>query len=517
MKLERSKNAVRNAYFGVINKLITTILPFAVRTVFIQKLGAEYLGLNSLFGSILTVLNLTELGFSSAIVFCMYKPIADDDDDTICALLLFYKKIYISIGFIITAIGLMVIPFLPVLVKGSYPSDINIGIVYLAYLFNTVISYFLFAYLGSLITAFQREDVNSKINTVISLVMYASQIIILYTFHNYYAYIAIMPVFAIINNLRTAIIAKRMFPQYKPCGKISNDLRKDIKEKVSGLFVQKICAVSRNAFDSIFVSMFLGLTETAMYNNYYFLMNSVTALMVVLTNSITAGAGNSVAMESPEKNYSDMENLDFWYMWLSGWCTCCLLCLFQPFMKLWVGERLMLPITSVVLFSSYFYALKLGDIRYIYTNAAGLWWVNRYRAILEAILNLLLNYFLGKYFGINGIIFATLITILLINFIYGGQIIFTHYFTNISFLQYFKYHFQFGVVTAVVCGITYGATSFLPYSTGFFIVRVVICIALPNAIYFLLYRKMRIYQKAQPWLLNKLSGRSSKILGLLLR
>lgn len=242
----------------MISKIVTILGPFAIRTIFIRVLGAEYLGLNSLFSSILTVLNLTELGFSSAIVFSLYKPIAEDDSETIEAILLYYRKVYACIGAIILAIGLLLIPFLPNLISGSYPEDINLVLVYVVYLLNTVISYFLFAYLQALISAFQREDLISRVNIVISIVMYIAQAIVLLTVKNYYAYLFIMPAFTVINNLRTAFIAKRYFPQYKPKGKLAPEIKKDIKVKVSGLMITKVCNVSRNAFDSIFISMFFG-------------------------------------------------------------------------------------------------------------------------------------------------------------------------------------------------------------------------------------------------------------------
>jgi O-antigen/teichoic acid export membrane protein len=130
-----------------ISKIVSLICPFIVRTVFIKTLGAEFLGVNSLFTPILSVLSLTELGFGSAIVFNMYKAISDDDDSTINALLYFYRKVYRYVGCIILAIGLILIPFLPNLVNGSYPNTINATIVYLIFLGNTVISYFMYAYL----------------------------------------------------------------------------------------------------------------------------------------------------------------------------------------------------------------------------------------------------------------------------------------------------------------------------------------------------------------------------------
>lgn len=491
----------------MISKIVTILGPFAIRTIFIRVLGAEYLGLNSLFSSILTVLNLTELGFSSAIVFSLYKPIAEDDSETIEAILLYYRKVYACIGAIILAIGLLLIPFLPNLISGSYPEDINLVLVYVVYLLNTVISYFLFAYLQALISAFQREDLISRVNIVISIVMYIAQAIVLLTVKNYYAYLFIMPAFTVINNLRTAFIAKRYFPQYKPKGKLAPEIKKDIKVKVSGLMITKVCNVSRNAFDSIFISMFLGLTDTAIYNNYYYIMNAITALLTIVVTSITAGVGNSVSIDPVEKNYSDMNKMNFIYMWISGWCTVCLFCLYQPFMKMWAGEDLMFPMLAVILICAYFYALKIGDIRSVYVQATGIWWENRYRAIAEATANIVLNYFLGKYFGVYGIISATLISLLVINFGYGSQLIYKYYFKEQKISEYYLSNLFYAIVTLIACVITYFICNLIGDGIGFFILKMLICVAVPNILFWLIYRHTSIYKIAVPWFLGKLPQR----------
>lgn len=504
MKLERTKNSMRNAFYGMTYKLISIVMPFIVRTVFIRTLGVEFLGLNSLFTSVLTVLNLTELGFSSAVVFCMYKPIAEDNTEEVNALLAFYKKVYLYIGLIISAIGLILIPFLPHLVKGSYPDNIDVVVVYLIYLINTVISYFLFAYLGSLITAFQREDIISKINIIITTLMYLSQIMMLVTVKNYYAYILIMPLFTVINNIRTAIIAKKMFPQYKPVGRISDESKREIKEKVSGLVIFKICYVSRNAFDSIFISMFLGLADTAIYNNYYYIMNAVVGITSVLTSSVLAGAGNSVASDSVEKNYSDMNKMNFIYMWIAGWFTACMLCIYQHFMQIWVGIDLMYPFAVVVLLCVYFYILKMGDVRYIYEQAKGLWWEYRYRSIAETVGNVFLNYLLGRFFGVYGIIIATILTLFFINYFYGAKVIFKAYFVKQNIHQYFLQNGLYALTAICACVITYLMTIYIPYTWWGFGVRLLLCLIVPNVVLFVLLFKTKMFRESYSWMKTKI-------------
>lgn len=487
-------------------------MPFAVRTVFIRVMGVEYLGLSSLFSSMLMVLNLAELGFSSAIVFHMYKPIAEDDPVTINALLHYYKIVYRVIGGIILGVGCLLIPVLPHLIKGSVPADISLTAIYLIYLFNTAASYFLFAYYSALISAFQRQDLISKTNIIVSFAMYTAQILCLLMARNYYAYIAIMPLFTVLNNLRVRAVARRAFPDCRPEGTISKELKADIRKKVSGLMISKVSGVSRNAFDSIFISMFLGLADTAMYNNYYYIMNSVIGIMAVLTSSITAGVGNSVALDSVETNYRNMKKMNFLYMWLSGWFTICLLCLYQPFMKLWVGETLVFPLITVILICVYFYLLKIGDIRTIYVDTKGAWWETRYRAVLEAIANIVLNYTLGKYFGVNGIIIATLFSLFFINFLYGTQIIFRYYFGMDKIRDFYVSNIRYAATTAIAAVITFGVCKWIPLDNlvGLFL-KAGVCTIIPNAVFWMLYRNSKDYQLSFPWIIEKIPQQFKRI------
>lgn len=504
MKLEKSKNAKRNIVFGLINKIITMILPFIIRSVIIYNMSADYLGLNSLFSSILQVLNLTELGFSNAVVFSMYKPIAENDHKSIKALLCFYRKIYRIIGLIVLVVGMILIPFLDVLIKGSYSSDINIYILYLVYLGNTVLSYFLFAYKSSLLNAHQRTDIISNINTVSSGGMYIVQIIVLFLTKNYYVYVMMMPLFTVANNLIVYFVTKKMYPHYYGDGEVSKEQLSGIKKQVAGLMVTKLCNVSRNSFDSIFVSAFLGLTITAVYGNYYYIMNAVIAILTVVSNAMLAGVGNSIVTEEREKNYRDFRKINFVYMWISGWCTVCLLCLYQPFMKLWVkNDELMFPLSTVILFCIYFYSLEMGVVRSVYSDAAGLWWENRYRAIIEAITNLILNLLLVYFFGITGIISATLISILIINFGFGSQIVFKYYFKNGRLREYFSDHAKYFIATSIVSTVTYLICTFVPF-TGLseLIIRLLICCIVPNILYILIYCKTKIYAASIQWMLK---------------
>ena len=185
MELERTANAKRNMVFGFLNRFVSLAMPFINRTVFIYILGAEYLGLNSLFASILQMLSLAELGVGGVIVYHMYEPIARNDRGAICALLRLYRKIYRVIGSVILLVGLLLIPFLPQLIHGDVPDGVNLYLVYGLYLLNTVISYWFFIYKASIPNAFQRADLVSNIATLVQVAQAAAQIAAVYFLRSY--------------------------------------------------------------------------------------------------------------------------------------------------------------------------------------------------------------------------------------------------------------------------------------------------------------------------------------------
>lgn len=171
-----------------------------------------------------------------------------------------------------------------------------------------------------------------------------------------------------------------------------------------------------------------------------------------------------------------------------------MLCLYQPFMQLWVGEKLMFPFVIVVQFCCYFYSLTMGDMRSIYSNSSGLFWQGRFYVIVEAILNIVLNYFLGKRFGVYGIIAATNLTILFINFIWGSLILYKYYFVNMDVKRYFLSHALYACVTAVISVITYSATRLISLDGfGGLIIKGIICIVIPNLCYYVAYRKNQFF------------------------
>lgn len=281
-----------------------------------------------------------------------------------------------------------------------------------------------------------------------------------------------------------------LFPQYKAEGELGTEDKAGIKKLVTGTFIQQACAVTRNSLDSICISAFLGLTLTAIYNNYYTILAGVTGFMGIITASFTGGVGIHVATKSVEENFQEMKKLDFIYLWIGGWCTICLLCLYQPFMEIWMGKNMMLPMSAVVLLCMYFYLLKLGDVRTLYNSANGLWWESRYRALGETLLNVILNIVLGRRYGVHGIILATMISLFLCNYLWSVKITFRLYFNRTRMGKYYQYQGKETLVMIIAAAVTYCFCSMLPINNIFhqLIVRMILCLIIPNMFYFMFFR-----------------------------
>ena len=505
MRIERTKNASRNIVWGVVEKIITLLLPFITRTVLIKILGAEYLGLNSLFTSILSVLSISELGFGAAIVFSMYKPIAEDNTETICALINLYRKVYNVIGSIILICGLFITPLIPRLIDGECPEDINVYLLYLIYLFNTVISYYLFAYKVALFNAYQRNDLVSKRNVVINMFGEVLKIVTLMTLRSYYVYVIIIPLVTIINNLVNAYLAKKMFPDIICRGFVSAEMKAGIKKRIIGLISFKIYNVIFTSVDTIVISSFLGLTQLAIYNNYYYVQSAIIGFLTILTSSITAGVGNKMVTNTIEENYKDFRIFTFANGWISSWCAVCMLCLYQHFMQWWVGNDLLFPFDTMVLMVLYFLIPRITTMTYTYREAAGLWWEDRIRPLISTVVNLGMNIFFVKKIGINGVVISTLICTVFINVPWGSYVLFKHFFKS-SMIEYLKKIIYYILITVIAGVITLNICTVFPNEgIMFLIIKALVCIIVPNLIFLLFYHKMEEYVSSKQLALRGLN------------
>ncbi len=507
MSENRIKRASSNIIWSGMQRLSSMLISFVSRTCLIYVLGVQYVGLDGLFTAILSVLNLTELGIGAAMVFSMYKPIAEGDDDRVCALLGLYRKCYRVIGLIILAGGLCVMPFIRNLISGDVPEGLNIYVLFAAYLANTVLSYFLFAYKSSLLNACQRIDIINIINMLVTVLKTIIQCAALLLTKDYYYYVWIIPIATIVQNLFTSVLVSRKYPQYICKGKVGKDEIANIRKRVYGLVCQKIGDVVLNAVDNIVISVFQGLTVLGVYTNYMFINNGLTRILFVFRSAITPVIGNSVAVESKEKNYKDFNHLQLLYFWISSWAAICQLCLMQPFIGLWVGEKWLVDMVTAIFFVLYFYLDSGRYMVMMYNTAAGIWWEGRYVPLAASIVNLAINLVLVHFIGLKGILLSTVIALICIDIPFQCYVLFKYYF---NFPNAWRIYLEKQVVNfvlmAVIGAITYKVCMiFSGYTISTLIGRGCICIVLPNILLFLGYRKSRDFDGAMLMLKRVLS------------
>lgn len=490
MEINRRKNAFLGTLWGFIQRVISIIFPFIIRTIFIKKLGAQYLGLNGLFSSILNVLNLAELGFSSALVFSMYKPIVDDDNNKICALMNLYKTCYRIIGFIVLLLGGLLTPFIPKLISGTMLDEINIYIIYLMNLGATVLSYWLFAYCISLFEAHQRVDIINIIKSIILVITYIVQLITLVVFRNYYLYLLINIASQIFFNLIIAYSSKKHYPKYKPCGNVQKEERKEIFKKVCDLFTAKIGGIFNNSADQIVISAFLGLEILAVYQNYYFIISTVLSFFYLFFNACHAGIANYLITNKSEENSKLLYNINYIAFFGLNFCCVSIMCLTQPFITLWLGQDFLLSISFLIFFVLYFSAEIIPRTLILFKDAAGLWHKDRFRPLIVSFVNLFLNVLVVKHFGLIGVTLSTIIAMLFVGFPW----LLVNIDRNLFKIDIKKFLFsilKYIIVIIVNCFITYKIIEILNIHNLLYnlFVSTLLCLIIPNTMFLVLFYK----------------------------
>ena len=489
MKLERTKNAGKGMAFEILKNFNGIILSFVCRTAMIYCLGIEYTGLGGLYTSILSVLNLAELGVGTAMIYSMYKPIAEDDTNKLCALMNLYRKYLRIIGAVVLGLGLCLMPFLDKLIAGDVPSDINIYILFLMNLAVTVCSYWLFAYKTCILLAHQQNYVTDRIDIVLNFIFSVLQILALIILKNYYAYFGLELVRQICSNLVKAYAAKRRYPQYKAVGKLDKNEEKGIRNKVKDIFTSRIGEVVTTYADTLVISAFLGLTLLGQYQNYFYIFTAVTGIVGVLYNSTRAGIGNSLVLETKTKNMKDINIFTLLVFWVSTICASEFICLYQPFIKIWVKQKNMLPFEIVLCLSIMFIVQQYRRVLDTYRTAGGTWHYDRFRPFIAGMVNLILNLIMIQYIGLYGVILSTIISDVVISIPWLIINVFKNIFDS-SAKRFVLFTTKCTVITAVIITLLSIISIKLPIDgIPVIAIRMVIGFVVSNAIYLLLFFK----------------------------
>lgn len=500
--MTRIQNVKRNLIFNVVKFATQMLLQFLLRTIMIYVLGAEYLGLNGLFTNIFTFLNLAELGIGSAIVFNMYKPIAEGDTEKVKALQNLYKKFYIIISLVVLGLGLLLMPFINVFINGDVTVDINIYILYALYLANTLIGYFS-AHKRSLLFAYQRNDVENKVKTFCLFGMTLIQIIVLILTKNYYIFFTVNLVFTFVECVLIHVSSNKLFPEINGKAEpLDEETKKQVGKNVAALSLHKIGSAVVFSTDNILISTMLGLVVLGAYSNYYLIITTLISVFSLITNALTSSVGNLIASENKEYAYSKFKQINFIFSIMSAFSTICLIVLLQPFIKLWTGGGVyLLDFSTTVLLSISFYLTRMRGATSMFKDGAGLFWQNRFAPLAESLINLVVSIILGIFLGINGIIIGTILSTLFVPFWVEPKVLYKHYFKK-SVWNYFKTYFRDVLIMLVVGALCFGVCSLIPEGgIWLLLARFAVCVSLSAVLLIVAYLPTKEFKEI--WIMVK--------------
>jgi O-antigen/teichoic acid export membrane protein len=460
----------------LLTQFVTLVLAFASRTVFIKILGAEYLGLNGLFYNILNALSLAELGIGTAISYALYKPISENDTEQIKSILAFYRRCYFFIGIFIIAIGSLIIPFLPYLIKGEVTIPVNLYSVYLCFLTNSAISYFV-AHKRTIIDETQNKYLTTSIDFAINTTVAVIQIIILWQFKNYMLFLFARILGTLVNSTIIFIFANKKFPYIKEkTVAISSSARKKIWSNVSILFFHKIGSVVVLSTDFLIISAFVGVEAVGIYSNYTLIVGTVTIFCNLFIAGADASIGNAIATLTKEEIYIVFRRMAFFIFCIGGLSAVCLVNLLNPFIDLWVGKDYLLTNSVVYVIVANFFFMQNRWLIIAFRNDAGVFRPDMYKPLIEVVFNLGLSIFLVRIYGVLGVLIGTLANTFFVNIWVEVFIAHKHIFaTKVS--EYLKMYAIQIFVLLVSCALTLYINSFIEAFIGKMAISVLITVA----------------------------------------
>lgn len=398
----------KNSIFALLSQICNILLNFISRTIFINMLGIEYLGINGLFTNILMLLSFAELGIGNAIIYGMYKPLAIKDNEKIKSLMNLYSNAYKIIGSFIFIAGLFIIPFMDFIIKDKPNISENIIYIYILFLLNTALSYF-FVYKKSIIIADQKNYIILFYQQIFKILQVLCQIVILYMTKNYIVFLLIQIIFTLSENIYMSKKADYIYPflKEKNIQKLDTKEKKIIFSNVVALFFYKFGSVILNGTDNIIISAIVGVTAVAINSNYMMIISAITTIVSQFLNGFTATIGNINAIGDEKSKESTFNKIFFISSWIYGFGSIGLLLFLNETITLWIGSKFIFNNLIVFCMILHFYVNGVHFAAYTYRVTMGFFVQGRWTPLIAAILNIILSLWLGNVIGIAGIFLAT--------------------------------------------------------------------------------------------------------------
>lgn len=507
----RVQNTSKNFIASALAQIISILLSLVSRTVFIITLGEGYLGINGLFSNILSVLSLAELGIGTAMIYSMYKPLAENDNQKVSALVNYYRKLYTNIAIIIGILGLSLTPFLEFFINLDTPID-NLKLYYLLFLGQTVSSY-LIVYRTSVLTADQKGFLTAKNAIIGNLSTMLLQTIILLITKNYALYLIIQVVCGLIVNYLNSRIAVKRYPFILNKSELNKDDKKQIWVNIKSMFAYKLGDAILNNTDNLLISKMVSTTLLGVYSNYVLLITRVANMINLVFTSMQASLGNLNAKATEETLYRMFKNISFIEYWIYSVSSIAFCLLFNDFIEIWIGENYVLSPIIVYTCVINFYLKGVLYPIWCYRNTTGLFKDTKYMMTIASALNLLLSIILGIKFGLFGILIATAIARLLTNIWYEPYLLFKKYFKQ----KVFKYYLTeiiraLAIVIFVILSEVIFYYYYVPNKILNFIIKFLYCAIVPNILLWFILRKTKEFDYVYAKVKIAMVGMKTKII-----
>lgn len=394
--MKRTQKSFINVMTSFLTNAVFLITAFVVQKTLIATKGAEYNSINGLFSSIISMMSLADLGIGTAIIYHMYRPVAERDEEKINSLLLFYKRCYLAISGVVLLIGIPVGLLLPRLVGDAQIPD-SIYLIYALFLADCISSYFL-AYKKSLLYADLKNYIPDAIYFGTYVIQNALQIGALVFCNSYILFLIIKTLGKIIPNILTSLYIRQKYPftREKNVKPVEKEVRQDIIIKVKGLFCHKIGKMLVTGSDSIVITGVLGLQVMNLYTNYYLVISGVRALLVRIFEILTNSVGNFLLDSNPEKNRDIYRKNCFINFWCFGCVTVGMYAVMQPLIVLWLGEEFLFDKSVLFVLAVSFYLDGMRASVNTFKEAAGIFHEDRRIPLLEAGINLVVSIVLAE-------------------------------------------------------------------------------------------------------------------------
>lgn len=486
----RTEYSIINMAASLGGYALNILLSFVCRIVFVHHLNAEYLGINGLFSNILSMLSLAELGVGTAMIYALYRPVAEDDQKKIASYMKVYSTAYKVIGAVIAALGLLLIPFLDLLIKNPPNISENITVLYLIFLFSTVSSYF-YSYRSSILIAHQENYIVLAISYGVVIVQNLAQILALVLLKDYMVYLILQVVFVLVTNILISAAAKKRYPYIadKNAEKLSKTEIRSLAKNIKALTVTKLSGILVNNTDNIVITYFNGLITTGVVSNYSLITNTITSFVNQVFTSLSASLGNLNAVGDDEHKYHVFKALNLANFWLYGWAAIGIVCLSNDVITLFFGGTYVMGLKIPIILAVNFYMLGMQCVVGLYKSTMGLFRYGQYVLLFTAALNLIGDILLGQLWGVFGIFLATALARAFTNTWYEPFVIFKHGF-HLNFASYIARYLLYAGLLVVTCGLCYTMCQLIKFSlVPRIIVKCLICIIVPNAIFILSFSK----------------------------